>query len=60
MASISGVHHTPSRVFLSRTCTTCPQTLNFMKVPVDYQLLVVNSATVLESTFMCWCAVLRC
>lgn len=25
-----------------------------MKVPVDYQLLVVNAATVLESTFMCW------
>ena len=31
------------------------QTFNFMKVPVDYQLLVVNSATGLESTFMCWC-----
>lgn len=30
-----------------------------MKVPVDYQLLVVNAATVLESTFMCWYALVE-
>lgn len=30
------------------------QTFNFRFVSVDYQLLAVNAATVLESTFMCW------
>jgi protein Mpv17 len=31
------------------------QWINFAKVPVRNQLLVVNSATVLDSTFLCWC-----
>lgn len=39
-------------------CTVWPaiQSLNFAKVPVDYQLLVVNLLTILDSTFVCWTA----
>mmetsp|Transcript_36646 Transcript_36646/g.103437 ORF Transcript_36646/g.103437 Transcript_36646/m.103437 type:complete len:205 (-) Transcript_36646:96-710(-) len=30
------------------------QSVNFWKVPVEHQLLAVNCACVLESTFLCW------
>ena len=30
------------------------QTLNFWKVPVQHQLLVVNLASLIDSTFLCW------
>jgi protein Mpv17 len=30
------------------------QTINFWKVPVNYQLLVVNMVCLLDSTFLCW------
>lgn len=30
------------------------QALNFAKVPLDYQLLVVNAFTVVDATFMSW------
>ena len=31
------------------------QALNFWRVPVQHQLLAVNAACVLDSTFLCWC-----
>ena len=31
------------------------QAVNFTKVPPHYQLLAVNCATILDSTFMSWC-----
>lgn len=31
------------------------QAINFWKVPVKHQLLVINAATVVDSTFLCWC-----
>ena len=30
------------------------QTLNFWRVPVKHQLLTVNAACILDSTFLCW------
>jgi hypothetical protein len=30
------------------------QTINFWKVPLQYQLLVVNGVTVLDAAFMSW------
>jgi hypothetical protein len=30
------------------------QTLNFRNIPVKHQLLAVNAACILESTFLCW------
>ncbi|KAK9836069.1 hypothetical protein WJX74_006329 [Apatococcus lobatus] len=30
------------------------QTINFWKVPVQHQLLVVNLASLIDSTFLCW------
>ncbi|KAK9806218.1 hypothetical protein WJX72_005796 [[Myrmecia] bisecta] len=30
------------------------QTINFWKVPVQHQLLAVNTACLLDSTFLCW------
>lgn len=32
------------------------QACNFWKVPVKHQLLVINAATIVDSTFLCWCA----
>lgn len=32
------------------------QTLNFWKVPVRHQLLTVNTACLLDATFLCWCS----
>lgn len=31
------------------------QVLNFLRVPVEFQLLAVNCATVVDSSFMSWC-----
>lgn len=30
------------------------QTFNFAKVPVRHQLLFVNSASLIDATFLCW------
>ena len=31
------------------------QAVNFWKVPVRHQLLAVNTACLLDATFLCWC-----
>ena len=36
------------------TCCCLLQVINFARVPLRHQLLVMNGGTILDSAFLCW------
>ena len=59
MRAVQDVKEKISRDFIATYCAELVfwptfQAINFWKVPVRHQLLAVNTACLLDSTFLCW------